>query len=92
MAEKEKVRKNYTNKEKPKEVGSKFHVNAKSIFESSDLTSDEEEENLVIDTGINFKHLFLFIYSCLRYLSCSKSIISIYRRGHRLWFTKTKIK
>ncbi|XP_050561528.1 uncharacterized protein LOC118263295 isoform X3 [Spodoptera frugiperda] len=51
LAEKEKVRKNYTNKEKPKEVGSKFHVNAKSIFESSDLTSDEEEENLVIDTG-----------------------------------------
>ncbi|KAF9813177.1 hypothetical protein SFRURICE_015666, partial [Spodoptera frugiperda] len=51
LAEKEKVRKNYTHKEKPKEVGSKFHVNAKSIFESSDLTSDEEEENLVIDTG-----------------------------------------
>lgn len=51
LAEKERVRKNYTNKEKPKEIGSKFHVNAKSIFESSDLTSDEEEENLVIDTG-----------------------------------------
>ncbi|KAH9633924.1 hypothetical protein HF086_009737 [Spodoptera exigua] len=51
LTEKERVRKNYTNKEKPKEIGSKFHVNAKSIFESSDLTSDEDDENLVIDTG-----------------------------------------
>lgn len=51
LAEKEKARKNYINKEKPKEIGAKFYVNAKSIFESSELSSDEEEESLFIDTG-----------------------------------------